>query len=155
MVMLTNSFLARILSFFSDRMHWIHPHGVVIYLLSAFDLINNSGVIFRSDYGGFIYWWELLSMGIASQLYILWYGYDTFCMYGVEVWAAPSFLLCFLFVSLATDPAPELTLCDAAAFPSLKVCTTDTVMEQTHQCCISSSSWHVITASPIIHHFLF
>ena len=51
-----NSFLATISSSFSDRMHRIHPHGVVVFspLLSAFNLINNNGVILIIDYSGFI-----------------------------------------------------------------------------------------------------
>ena len=51
MVTLINSFLARILSSLSDRMHSIHPHGVVVFspLLSAFNLINNNGVIFTME----------------------------------------------------------------------------------------------------------
>ena len=53
-----NLFLTGISFSFSDRMHRIHPCGVVFFspLLLAFNLINNDGVIFRSDYDGFICW---------------------------------------------------------------------------------------------------
>ena len=53
-----NLFLTGISFSFSDRRHRIHPHGVAFFsvLLLAFNLINNVGVIFRSDYSGFICW---------------------------------------------------------------------------------------------------
>ena len=120
-----NAFLVGILSPFSDRRHRIHLCGAVIFssLLLSFNLIiNDDDVMFRSDNDGFICWrssspinpysslW-VSATGIASQPYVLRYGYDTLSMYGEEDQAAPSFLLCFPSVSLPMDSAPELTCC--------------------------------------------
>ena len=144
-----NSFISnRVFVFFSDRMHRIHPCGVVFFspLLLAFNLINNNGVIFRSDYGGFICWSvvipivhlgfgvgnKILSTGIVSQLYVCWYGYDTFCMHGIE--DGLHLLFFVFFLSLCHwFCAGTYTLCLLFVF---QLFTTYIVMALIHHHCI-------------------
>ena len=116
------------------------------------------------------------------------YGYDTLCMCGHRGWSAPSFFLCFPFVSLPQilhqnwhvttslhfllfSSSPLIFqliirhwhIIAAFVFLLFQLCTTDTVMEQMHHCCISfssfssssSSNWYIITVFSFHHHFPF
>ena len=113
MVTLINSFLARILSSLSDRMHSIHPHGVVVFspLLSAFNLINNNDVIFTMESSSqwchlqkWLQWFHLLMRApfhgycepTVHPLVWLSHVLHVWC----RGWAATSFSSVFSFLSL-------------------------------------------------------
>ena len=120
MVTSINSLLAMISSSFLDRSHRIHLCDAVFFssLPLAFNLIisNDDAILFFSEVTTMVsspgessspinpnsLSWvgnKVLSMGIASQLYILGYGYDMLCMHDLEVGLYLLFL-CAFFLSL-------------------------------------------------------